>query len=394
MTKVPDDDLRYTHIRPVPGGSQGNQSGAPDLEEILRKLRDFFGKGSGGNGGGHGGGNGGGWGSGKARSNQARLPLYIALGFFTLLGFLTAFFTIDISEEGVVTRFGAYHRTESPGFHFKMPFGIERVYKVQSKRILQEEFGFRTVDTSNQRSQFEKSAFMHESLMLSGDLNVADVEWILQYRIADPWKYLFHAKDVQRNIRDVSLSIMRRVVGDRLVGEVLTTGRIEIADQATVLTQEVLDVYDMGIRVERIILQGANPPESVKPAFNEVNAAKQEQEQTINNAEREYNRLIPEATGQAERVLADAEAFAIDATNSAEGDAKRFSSIYAAYSKSPELMRRRLYVETMEEVFQRLERITIVDPSVKGILPVFDAGKGAVTISADDGQKAAKPATN
>jgi membrane protease subunit HflK len=207
--------------------------------------------------------------------------------------------------------------------------------------------------------------------MLTGDLNVADVEWILQFRIADPWKYLFHARDVQRNLRDVSLSIMRRVVGDRLVGDVLTTGRVEIADQAKLLTQEVLDQYDMGIKVEKIILQGVNPPEKVKPAFNEVNAAKQEQEQTINNAEREYNRVIPESRGKAAKLIADAEAYAIDTVNRAKGDASRFSEVLKSYKQAPQLTRQRLYIDALEEVFAKMERVTIVDSRIKGVLPIY-----------------------
>ena len=224
-------------------------------------------------------------GNGSIPPELAKKSLWLVLvAILVLWGVFSSFYTVDISEEAVVTRLGAYVRTTSAGMHFKLPFGVERVSHVQSKTIIQEEFGFRTVDQTAVRTTYTKDEFRGESLMLTGDLNVADVEWILQFRIADPWKFLFHARDVRRNVRDVSLSIMRRVVGDRTVGDVLTTGRVEIADQAKQLTQEVLDQYDMGIKVEKIILQGVNPPEKVKPAFNEVNAAKQEQEQMINVA--------------------------------------------------------------------------------------------------------------
>jgi modulator of FtsH protease HflK len=340
------------------------------IEELKEIMRKFFGGGGGGGGSGNGGDRGGASRDGSPK--DIRIPLLILVGLIALTGVFTSFYTVDVSEEGVVTRFGAYHRTAPSGMHFKFPFGLERVHKVQSKRILQEEFGFRTREVRGERgSTFDKQQYVHESLMLTGDLNVADVEWILQYRISDPWKYLFHARDVQRNIRDISMSIMRRVVGDRLVGDVLTTGRVEIADQARTLSQEVLDHYDMGIHVERIILQGVNPPEKVKPSFHEVNAAKQEQEQTINLAEREYNRVIPEARGKGEKLVSDAEGFAIDVVNRARGNASRFEQVLNEYRRAPEITRRRMYIDTMEEIFSNVERFTVIDSQVKGVLPIY-----------------------
>lgn len=364
-----DDDFKITRIRP----------GKPQKPNILETLQDAFREASRrktGNG------SGGGNDSGGRRPPPGAGPNpVLAIGGFLIIvvavwGVFSSYYTVDISEEGVVTRFGAYDHTSPPGIHFKFPFGIENVVLVQSKKILQEEFGFRTTDTSGQRSSFEKEGYVAESLMLTGDLNVADVEWILQFRIADSWKYLFHARDVRRNIRDASMSIMRRVVGDRLVGDVLTTGRVEIADQAKILTQEVLDKYDMGIRIEKIILQGVNPPESVKPSFNEVNAAKQEQEQTINLAEKEYNRVIPEARGKALKFIADAEGYAIDIVNRAKGDASQIDKVLLEYKKAPEITRRRLYIEAMEEVLSKATDLTIIDRNLKGVLPVYPlAGK-------------------
>lgn len=290
-----------------------------------------------------------------------------------MLGAGSSFYTIDVSEEGVVTRFGRYLKTAPPGLHYKIPFGVDQVYKVASKRRLQEEFGFRTSGVSDGRSTYQDRGFGDESLMLTGDLNVGDVSWILQYEISDPWKYLFHARDVQRNIRDVSLSIMRRVVGDRLVGDVLTVGRVEIADEAKRLTQEVLNRYDMGIQVITINLQDVNPPESVKPAFNDVNAAKQQQEEAINVAEREYNRFVPEARGSADQLLSEAEAYSINVINRAKGDASRFRSISDEYQKAPEVTRSRVYIEAMEEIFSRIGNITVVDERLQGVLPIFGA---------------------
>lgn len=361
-----DDDFRVTRIRPGASRAPSQNEALARLEETVRRFFSGGGKGGGGNGSGPRSS-----GGGAGNSGTGRL-LVIAFGvIIALWGVLSSYYTIDISEDGVVTRFGAYVRTTPPGMHFKLPFGIENVIKVEAKRILQEEFGFRTRDVTGERSTYDKEQYVSESLMLTGDLNVADVEWILQFRISDPWKYLFHARDVRHNIRDVSLSIMRRVVGDRLVGDVLTTGRVEIADEAKLLTQDVLDEYDMGITIEKIILQGVNPPEKVKPAFNEVNSAMQEQEQTINNAERDYNKVIPAAKGKADQVQADAEAYAIDTVNRAKGDTALFAGVMAEYQKAPAITKMRIYLETMEEVFTKAPEITIVDSAVKGLLPVF-----------------------
>lgn len=303
--------------------------------------------------------------------NPMKLGASVFVGLVVVVGILSSFYTVDVSEEGVVTRFGRYTTTTPPGLHFKIPYGVDQVYTVASKRRLQQEFGFRTAGTVSGRTVYNSQHFSDESLMLTGDLNVADVSWIVQYEIADSWKYLFHVRDVEQTIRDVSLSIMRRVVGDRLVGEVLTIGRIEIADEAKILMQEILNHYDMGIRIVTINLQDVNPPDSVKPAFNDVNAAKQQQEELINVAEREYNRVIPEARGRAEQLLSNAEAYSIDVVNRAKGNSARFNSIATEYAKAPEATRTRVYLESMETLFSQVNRITIVDNRLEGLLPVF-----------------------
>ena len=346
---------------------EGGASGQDPVEQLIEEIRRFFKRfgGGGGNGGRRGGGD-----------NSFKSGLVVVTVILLVIALLTSFYTVDVSEEGVVTRFGRYHATTSPGLHFKLPFGIDRVAKVPSKVLLQEEFGFRTAGRTDGRGEYSKRAFASESLMLTGDLNVADVEWIVQYRIADPWKFLFHARDVRRTIRDVSMSIMRRVVGDRLVGDVLTVGRVEIAEDARGLMQKVLDTYDIGINVEAVMLQDVNPPEPVKPAFNEVNAAKQEQEQAINNAEREYNKIIPEARGKAQRQIADAEAFAIDVVNRAKGDAKKFTQVLQEYRKAPAITRERMFLETMEAMFTNLDGVTIIDGKVKGVLPLYGSMGG------------------
>lgn len=310
---------------------------------------------------------------------KGRLPnLTVILAILVVgLGAFSSFYTVQPAEEAVIIRLGKYVKSSPPGLHFKLPFGIEQAIKVKTKLVLQEEFGFRSAETTTGRTEYQKGAFDKESLMLTGDLNVGDVEWIVQYQISDPRKYLFQAQDPKQNIRDISEAIMRRVVGDRTVNEVLTTGRVEIATEAQRLTQEILDKYDLGIRVVTILLQDVNPPETVQPSFNEVNAAKQEQEKAINMAEEAYNKVIPEARGRADETVSQAEGYASAVVNRARGDAERFTLTLQQYRLAPEITRRRIYLETMEELFSRFEKVTIVDDKVKGLMPIFGGLKAA-----------------
>lgn len=305
--------------------------------------------------------------------------IFIPLGLAGLWLAFSSFYTVEPSEEAVIVRFGRYVSTEPPGLHFKLPFGVDRAIKVRTKVILQEEFGFRSKGSVGGRTEYDSKGVKAESMTLTGDLNVADVEWIVQFQIADPKKFLFNAREGLKNLRDVSQSVLRRVVGDRLVNEVLTTGRAEIAEEAHRLTQEILDRYDMGIRIVTVKLQDVNPPEPVRPAFNEVNAAKQEQEQAINQAEREYNKVIPEARGKAEQTIRDAQGYASAVVQRAEGESSRFRDVLSAYRTSPSVTRTRLYLETMEELYGRFKSVTIVDKGVEGLLPVF-TGKAAPSL--------------
>ncbi len=315
------------------------------------------------------------------RSNLHRILYGVGLIAIGAMVF-SSFYTVQPSEEAVIIRMGRYAETTSPGLHFKLPFGIDSAIKVKTKLVLQEEFGFRSSESTSrtEATTYQKDNFAKESLMLTGDLNVADVEWIVQYQISDPRKFLFQAQDPGRNIRDVSEAIMRRVVGDRTVNEILTTGRVEIASDAQRLTQEVLDKYDLGIRVVTIKLQDVNPPDLVKPSFNEVNAAKQEQEKAINMAEEAYNKVIPEARGKAEETLSQAEGYAAAVVNRAKGEAERFTLTLQEYRRAPDVTRKRMYLETMEELFARFDKVTIVDDKVKGIMPIFGSNTKATTI--------------
>jgi len=297
----------------------------------------------------------------------------IFLILITVVGVKSAYYTVEPDEEAIIIRFGKYIATYPPGLHFKLPFGVDDVINVKTKRVLQAEFGFRTaMNSSSSRTQYSQKEFDEESLMLTGDLNVADVEWVVQYQIADPFKFLFQTSEPEQNIKDVSESIMRRVVGDRLVTDVLTTGRVEIANDARILMQDVLDKYDMGIKVVTVKLQDVNPPHVVKPSFNEVNEAKQEQEKVINQAEEAYNKVIPEARGKGEKLVSEAEGYATSVINRSLGDAEKFESVLKEYQRAPAITKKRIYLETMESLFQKFNNITIVDGQLKGLLPIYN----------------------
>ena len=304
----------------------------------------------------------------------------IGVGILVLLGIgmlLSMFYTVEADEVAVVQRFGKYTRREDPGLHYKLPFGLETVRKVKVQRVLKVEFGFRT-EEPGVRTRFSPKSFPEESLMLTGDLNVAEVEWIVQYRIADPVKYLFGNRDSARAINDVAQIAMRTVVGDHTVTEVLTERRMEIAHQAQRKMQELLDLYATGLRVETVKMQNVTPPsEEVKRAFNEVNEAQQEKERKVNEALQAYNQEVPRARGEAERTIAQAEGYAVNRTNSAKGDVTRFTALLAEYQKAPGVMRRRLYLETMRDVLPAVRQVFVLDADQPApLLPFLDLQRG------------------
>jgi membrane protease subunit HflK len=304
---------------------------------------------------------------------------YIALGVVGLVGLFTSFYTVEPDEQAVILRLGKYVSTEESGLHFKLPFFIDSATKVKTKLILQEEFGFRTKDSRGTgRSTYSQERFDEESLMVTGDLNVADVEWTVQFQISDPQKYLFGVRDPLTTLRDISHAVTRRVVGDRLVTDVLTVGRAEISAEATRVLQETMDRYDIGIRIVAVKLQDVNPPEQVKPSFNEVNSAKQEQEQMVNQAEKIYNKTVPEARGSAEKVVQEAQGYAASVVNRAKGDAEKLDAVIREYQKAPDITRRRMYLDAMQDVLSRVENLTVVDQSLKGVLPIYDSNKSHV----------------
>lgn len=287
----------------------------------------------------------------------------------------SSWYTVQPDETAIVQRFGKVVRTAGPGLHFKIPYGIETVRLVPTARVLKEEFGFRS-EVPGRRTLYSPRQFDDESLMLSGDLNVIDVEWIVQYRIAEPEKFLFQVREPIDTIRDVSEAVMRRVVGNRLGSDVLTVGRAAIATEVKDEMQKILDEYQTGIRLVTVELQNVTPPDPVKPAFNEVNEARQDKERRINEAQEQANKEIPKARGEAARTIAEAEGYGLERVNRAKGEANRFQAILAEYKKAPEVTRKRLYLEALTVILPEAKSLYIVDADQKALIPWLSLDSG------------------
>jgi len=306
--------------------------------------------------------------------------VYLPVLLIVLWAVFSSFYTVQPEQQAVVKRFGAVVNITDPGLHFKLPFGIDRVQRVASARVLKQEFGFRSVGEVNNRTSYSESDFTSESLMLTGDLNVIDVEWVVQYRIQDPIKYLYQLRQPDLTLRDISESVMRRVVGNRLGSEVLTVGRVEIAQGARDEIQGIMDLYDSGIHVITVELQDVVPPKAVRPAFNEVNEARQERERMINEATKRANQQIPRAEGEAQRLISEAEGYATARVNRAFGETARFRAMLVEYKTVPEVTRTRLYLETMAEILPNIGQVLMVQEDQVGPLPLMnvrDARQGA-----------------
>lgn len=298
----------------------------------------------------------------------------IVPGALILIAGFSSFYTVDTDERGVVQRFGRYIRSAGPGLNYKLPFGIEKVTTLKVEHVFKEEFGFRT-EKPGIRTYYSTESFDDESIMLTGDLNIANVEWIVQFKIKDPYKMLFRVRNPVKIIRDISESVMRKVVGDKSITDVLTVGRVEINQVVKEQMQEILDFYDSGIHLVTVKLQDVNPPDLVKPAFNEVNEAKQEKEKVINQAWENYNRKVPLARGEAEKVIQEAEGYALNRINRSKGDANRFLSMYEEYKIANDITRRRLYLETMVEILSNAGKKYIIDPQQQSVLPLLKLEK-------------------
>jgi len=283
---------------------------------------------------------------------------------------LDSFYQVQPEEVGIIRRLGRYNALPRPqGLQFKLPF-IDTVVKVPVQRQLKQEFGFRT-ETPGRRTIYSPQDFLGESLMLTGALNVAVVEWIVQYRVSDPYQYLFRVRNVEDTFRDMTEAVMRGVVGDRTVTEVLTVGRQEIESTVKVRLQELCNQYETGITIDQVVLQDVNPPDPVKPSWDEVNQAQQQRDRLINEAKGEYNRVIPRAEGEALQTILQAQGYALDRVNRAQGDATRFKAIYDAYRRAPEVTRRRMYLETMAKVLPKMGGKLYIDKEAKGVMPLL-----------------------
>jgi len=296
------------------------------------------------------------------------LPL---AGIFIILGLLfTTVYSVGPDEVGVIRRFGKYIRTSNPGLHFKLPFNVEKVNNIKVRYIFKEEFGFRTI-RPGVVTQYSPREYFGESRMLTGDLNVLVVEWIVQFKIKDPVKLLFNIRNPRETIRSISEAVMRQVVGDNSVSETLTTRRVELNQEVQDKLQEILDSYNSGIHIVTVKLQNVNPSDVVKPSFNEVNEAKQEKEKVINQAWEAYNKAVPRARGEAEKTVTKAEGYALNRINMAKGDAAKFIAVWETYKDAKEVTRKRLYLETMNEVLPKIGVKYIVDSAEKSILPLL-----------------------
>lgn len=326
--------------------NQPTGGGVPTLEEVMEKIRRQL---------------------NRFKGRTALIIPAVVIAFTVW----SAWFTVQPEETGIVQRFGKVMRTAGPGLHFKLPYGIEEVRLLPTARVLKEEFGFRTVSTvPGEKTRYDtRGTYKDESLMLTGDLNVIDVQWIIQYRIEDPILYLFQVRDTLKTIRDTTEAVMRQAVGNRLGSDVLTTGRVAVASEAKSEIQKLLTAYETGVRLVTVELQDVTPPDAVKPAFNEVNESRQDKERTINIAQEQANREIPKARGVAVQSISEAEGYALERVNRAEGEATRFDAILGQYRQAPQVTRRRLYLEAMTGFLADMKGLYIVDQDQKAMVP-------------------------
>ncbi|MEM7696773.1 MAG: FtsH protease activity modulator HflK [Verrucomicrobiota bacterium] len=311
----------------------------------------------------------------KVPQNAGKLAAIIGGGILLLIIGVTSIYTIQVEERGVVLRFGKHVATVDPGLHFRLPFGIDRVIPVAVRRQQKMEFGSGSAPNSRSRLSINSEQELERN-MVTGDLNAALVEWVIQYRITEPDQYLFKARSPDDTLRDASESVMRQVVGDRTVDEVITFGRQEIESVAAEELRTLANLYQLGISIDQVQLQDVDPPQPVQASFNEVNQAQQDKEKSVNIANGEYNRAVPKARGEAEKQVTEAEGYATQRVNEAQGDVARFVALLAEYEKAPDVTRRRIYLETMEEVMPKVGRKVVIDESADQVLPFLPLSPG------------------
>ena len=305
---------------------------------------------------------------------RGNVVLYALAFLLLVVGVKSSIYTVPADSEGVVMRFGNFATISQPGLRFKIPFGVDIVKVVPVKRVQKMEFGFSTEGATNQYQYVDPSEQARERSMITGDKNAASVEWVVQYKIDKPKDYLFQVRNPEATLRDSSESVMREMVGDRTVDEVLTVGRKEIEDKSLQKLQELVNLSGLGFRIDQVQLKNVNPPQPVQASFIEVNQAQQELQKSINIERGEYNKAVPRAKGEADRQIAEAEGAATKRVNEAQGDANRFMALYKEYTLAPAVTRQRLYLEKMAEVLPTLKSKIIVDENASGVLPLLHLG--------------------
>ena len=333
----------------------GANPGPPDLDDLARKARAHLKQ--------------------IMPTGGPRTIILLAVVIVAVLGAWTSYYTVPSDSVAVVQRFGKYLKNVQPGLHFKLPLGIDTAAVVPVKRQLKQEFGFTTPGATDPFQSPRPREGKLETQMVTGDLNAALVEWVVQYRISDPAKFLFEVREPRETLRYVSESVMREVVGDRTVDEVITIGRQEIESEALTKMQTLSTKYSMGISIDQVQLKNINPPEPVQESFNEVNQAQQEKEKLINEARRDYNKVIPLAEGEKDQRIREADGYRLKRINEAQGDVARFNALLAEYTKASEVTRRRIYIETMQDVMPGIRSKIIVDEQTRSILPLLNLDK-------------------
>lgn len=302
-----------------------------------------------------------------------RIPVWTVLVVVLLLWLGSGIYQVEPGEVGVIRQFGRYARTSTPGLHWRVPYPVEQVNIVQMESTRQIEVGYRTV------RQGEFREVKEESLMLTADENIVDLEFTVQYRVKDPVQFLFNVRNPEEAVRVAAESAIRATVGSRMVDHVLTTGRAEVQQETHRLLQELMDKYESGVLILSIQLQDVNPPEQVIDAFKDVASAREEKQRLINDAQSYQNDVIPKARGEAEKQLREAEAFAAERVARADGDAKRFLAILEEYEKGREVNRTRMYLEAMEQLLQGMEVYVVDEQAGRGIVPYLPLGPGGVS---------------
>jgi len=353
------------------GKKKGPASPEEFIAAFLKKLKESF-EGGGSKFGGGNGNPSGGDGVPPGLGGALSKILIVVVALVVVNALSASFYTIEPGERGVVMRLGKFQKITQSGLNFKVPL-LDTLYKVDVETVRKEEFGFRT-RVPGQKTVYDKRGYQTESLMLTGDKNVIDVAWIVQYKVRDPLKFLIKVADPRQAVRDVSEKAIRQVVGNQDFDYALQNREV-IETRTTLDLQKTLDIYESGIKIVTVKLQDVNPPEAVKPAFNEVNEADQDMKRLVNEAEETYNKVIPKAKGSAKQTIEEAYGYAIERTNLAKGEVARFLNILKEYSGAKEVTRRRMYLETMEKILPEVDSIYMLDESQKSILPFFDISK-------------------